>query len=218
MTATEPADRFVVGLTGGIGSGKSAAADDFAALGAAVVDADLIAHSLTGPAGSAMPAIEAAFGKEVVAPDGRLDRAAMRSLVFADPALRQRLEAILHPLIRQESERRCRDAQISGAPYVVLVVPLLVESADFRQRVRRVAVVDCADEIRIVRVMARSRLARQDVERIMAVQASRAARLAAADDIIDNDGERADLAKQVAALHRRYLQFATNTRKNGISG
>jgi dephospho-CoA kinase len=197
--------RRIVGLTGGIGSGKSAAADRFAALGAAVVDTDAIAHELTGPGGAAMPAIRAAFGDVVVAPDGRLDRAMMRRCVFADTGERQRLEAILHPMIRAEAERRSSAALAGGAPYVVLVVPLLVESGGYRERVDRVVVVDCADEVRIARVMARSGLGSDEVERIMAAQASRADRLAAADDVIDNSGNLDHLAARIAALHAVYL-------------
>lgn len=205
----------IVGLTGGIGSGKSAAADCFAALGAAIVDADAIAHDLTGPGGGAMAAIESEFGKAVVAADGRLDRALMRRLAFADPGVRQRLEDILHPLIRVQADVRCRNALAAGAPYVILVVPLLVESGDYRHRVDRVIVVDCDDEARIARVMARSGLTRAEVERIMGAQAGRDVRLAAADDIVDNGGSLDDLASQVAEIHRRYLADIAKTRPTG---
>ncbi len=218
MSQRQPGAGFLVGLTGGIGSGKSAAADGFAALGAAVVDTDAIAHELTAPDGAAMPDLAAAFGSDVVAGDGRLDRAAMRRLVFADPGARQRLEAILHPMIRDLSALRCRQALAAGAPYVVLVVPLLVESGDYRRRVQRVAVVDCADEIRLARVAARSGLSREEIQRIMAAQATRPDRLAAADDVINNDGDLADLSLQVEKLHRRYLRFAAKTRKSAITG
>jgi dephospho-CoA kinase len=208
----EGINRRVVGLTGGIGSGKSVAAEYFAALGAAVVDTDAIAHELTGPGGAAMAALEAEFGKVVVAADGRLDRALMRRLAFDDPGVRQRLEAILHPLIRAQADVRCDEALASGAPYVVLVVPLLIESGDYRQRLVRVVVVDCDDDTRIARVMARSGLTRVEVERIMGVQAGREARLAAADDIIENQGNLDDLARQVAELHRDYVaNFAKST-------
>jgi dephospho-CoA kinase len=206
---------LIVGLTGGIGSGKSAAEKLFADLGAAVVDVDVIAHELTGPGGAAMPALAAAFGPSVLAADGSLDRATMRALAFADPASRKRLEAILHPLIRAESERRCRQALASGAPYVILTVPLLVESGDYRQRVDRVLVVDCDDELRVARIAARSGLARDEIERIMAAQCSRAERLTAADDIIDNNGSPGRLAEQVAKLHREYLGLAAG---NGPGG
>jgi len=199
---------FVVGLTGGIGSGKSAAEKLFTDLGAAAVDTDVIARELTGTDGAAMPALAAAFGAAVVAADGGLDRPAMRALAFADPAARRRLEAVLHPMIREESARRCGSALAAGAPYVILSVPLLIEAGDYRRRVDRVLVVDCDDEVRIARVMARSGLARTEVERIMAAQCNRAERLTAADDIIRNDGSFDMLAAQVAALHGDYLKLA----------
>jgi dephospho-CoA kinase len=202
-----PLRPFVVGLTGGIGSGKSAAAAAFAALGAAIVDTDAIAHELTGPRGSVMPAIREAFGKAVLTADGALDRGAMRALAFTVPAARQRLEAILHPLIRGESERLI--AVHANAPYIVLVVPLLVESGDYRHRVDRVAVVDCDDEVRIRRVIARNGLARTEIERIVAAQAGREQRLAAADDVIENSGTPADLRKRVAVLDGQYRALAT---------
>ena len=198
---------LVVGLTGGIGSGKSAAADIFAELGAGVVDADAIAHGLTGNRGAAMAAIRAAFGDAVVAADGSLDRAAMRQRAFGDPEQRARLEAILHPMIRAETARIVAETA-AHAPYVMLVVPLLVESGDYRRRVARVAVVDCAEETQVARVMTRSGLARTEVERIMTIQASRAQRRAAADDLLDNEGSLADLRRQVVALHRLYLGMA----------
>jgi dephospho-CoA kinase len=200
---------YVVGLTGGIGSGKSAAADLFAAHGVAVVDTDAIAHALSKAGGAAMPAIRAEFGAAVVAADGALDRAAMRAIVFADESTktsaRKRLEAILHPLIRAESERQLAAA---AAPYAMLVVPLLIESGSYRERVDRVAVVDCREETQIARVMSRNGLARAEVERILAAQATRAERLAAADDIIDNDGEIAALPPRIERLHADYLALA----------
>jgi dephospho-CoA kinase len=197
---------FVVGLTGGIGSGKSAAAAMFGELGAAVVDTDAIAHELTGPQGAAMAAIESAFGAGVVEADGSLNRGAMRGLVFSDPAARVRLEAVLHPLIRTESLRRCAAAP---EPYAVLVVPLLVEAGEaYRDTLGRIVAVDCPEETQIARVMARSGLAREEVLRIMAAQSSRVARLAAADDVIDNGGDLAGLRRQVENLHGRYLGLA----------
>lgn len=196
---------FRVGLTGGIGSGKSAVAGQFVARGVVVVDSDAIAHDLTGANGAAMAAIRAAFGASVIAADGSLDRAAMRQRVFTDAPARQRLESLLHPLIRAESERQATTA----SPYAVLVVPLLIESGDYRDRVDRVLVVDCDDATRIKRVMARSGLTREEVEQIMAAQASRAARLAAADDVIVNEGSLIELSAQVAALDLRYRGLAT---------
>jgi dephospho-CoA kinase len=206
---------LVVGLTGGIGSGKSAAAECFGRLGAAVVDTDAIAHELTAPGGAAMPMLMSAFGKAVMAADGRLDRASMRRLVFADLDARKRLEGILHPMIRARADALCQEAQAAGAPYVVLVVPLLVESGGYNHRVSRVVVVDCDDEIRVTRVIARSGLSRADVERIMTAQAGREARLAAADDIIDNSGNLDQMAAQVTDLHRRYLADILKTRPTG---
>lgn len=135
---------FIVGLTGGIGSGKSAAAELFEELGVAVVDTDRIAHALTAPDGAAMAAIREAFGAGVIAEDGSLNRPAMRALAFEDPDARKRLEGILHPMIRAESDRQCHAAQ---APYVLLVVPLLIESGTYRGRVQRLCVVDCPEDI-----------------------------------------------------------------------
>jgi dephospho-CoA kinase len=196
---------FVVGLTGGIGSGKSAVADLFAARGVVVIDTDAIAHQLTAPGGAAMPAIGAEFGAAVATPEGALDRAAMRGIVFADASARKRLEAILHPMIRSESERRLASAD---SPYAILMVPLLVESGDYRKRVDRVAVVDCREQTQIDRVMQRNGLSRPEVERILAAQATRAERLAAADDVIDNDGALAELAPRIERLHAAYLASA----------
>jgi dephospho-CoA kinase len=197
---------LIVGLTGGIGSGKTTVADLFARRGAALVDTDAIAHELTGPLGAAMAAIAAAFGAAVLRPDGGLDRAAMRAVVFSDRSARMRLEAILHPLIRQQSEARCEAA--ANAPYVVLVVPLLVETGSYRQRADRVLVVDCDESVQISRVMARSGLAAEDVRAIMATQASRAERLAVADDVVLNESGLEALLSQVEELHQRYLDLA----------
>ena len=199
--------KLVVGLTGGIGSGKSAAAEEFARLGATVVDTDAIAHQLTSAGGSAIPEVERIFGSELIGASGAMDRKAMRERVFADPAAKKALEGLLHPLIREESQRRIAAA---GGPYVVHVVPLLVESPDYRSRVHRVLVVDAPEEQRIARVRARSRLTEDEVRAIMRGQASRAERLAAADDVIDNSGALQALRQQVAALHERYLGFARN--------
>lgn len=197
---------FVVGLTGGIGSGKTTVANLFAELGAAVVDTDAIAHELTGPQGAAMPDIADAFGASVLQPDGSLDRAAMRRLCFSDPAARRRLESILHPMIRSESAARCERADY--APYVLLVVPLLIESGAYRDRVNRLLVVDCDEEQQVSRVMERSGLTAEDVRNIMATQASRADRLAAADDTVVNGGSLEELQAQVLTLHQRYVEQA----------
>ena len=198
---------FVVGLTGGIGSGKTTVAQLFADLGAAVVDTDLIAHELTSAGGRAMPAIAAAFGQDVLYGDGSLNRAAMRRLSFSDPLQRQRLEGILHPLIREESLTNCRRAERSS-PYVLLVVPLLIESGAYRDHVNRILVVDCDETRQIERVMARSGLSENEVRAIMAVQANRLTRLAAADDVVDNDGPCVELHARVSELHQRYLELS----------
>ena len=195
---------FVVGLTGGIGSGKTAAADAFAKLGATVVDTDVIAHELTQKGGAAVAGVERSFGKDFIVA-GAMDRKRMRDHVFADPAAKRALEALLHPMIREESARRIAAAT---GPYVVHVVPLLIESPDYRRRVDRVLVVDCPEETQVERVRARSGLSEDEVRAIMRGQAPRAERLAAADDVIDNSGRRDALRNQVAALHQKYLQFA----------
>jgi dephospho-CoA kinase len=197
---------IAVGLTGGIGSGKSTVADLFAARGVPLVDTDVIAHRVTAPHGVAMPQIAAQFGPEFVAADGSMDRARMRALVFGDEAARKRLEAITHPLIRAETERETREA---NGPYVMLVIPLLVESGAWKTRVNRVLSVDCSVETQIARVMSRNGFTRDQVLAIIARQASREARLAAADDVIVNDGVTLDaLAQDVEMLHQRYLALA----------
>ncbi|OAJ57240.1 dephospho-CoA kinase [Paraburkholderia ginsengiterrae] len=197
---------FVVGLTGGIGSGKSTVANLFAGHGVPLVDTDVIAHRITAPGGIAMPQIAAEFGEEFVAPDGSLDRARMRTLVFSDERARKRLEGITHPLIRAETEREQREAQ---GPYVIVVVPLLVESGSWKTRVSRVLTVDCSVETQISRVMSRNSFSRDQVLAIIARQATREARLAAADDVIDNDNAPLDTLKaQVDAQHRVYLSLA----------
>jgi dephospho-CoA kinase len=200
---------FVVGLTGGIGSGKSAAADEFAKLGATVVDTDAIAHELTAAGGAALPAIEKAFGRAFIAASGAMDREGMRRLVFADPVAKKRLEAVLHPMIRDASARRIAAAP---GPYVVHVVPLLIESPDYRRRVDRVLVVDCPEALQVERVLARSALPEAQVRAIVAAQVSREKRLAAADDVIDNSGTLDALRGQVGRHHAAYLQ-RTGTRK-----
>lgn len=196
---------FIVGLTGGIGSGKSTVADLFVLRGAGLVDTDAIAHELTGPGGAAMAAIRAAFGATLLRVDGSLDRAAMRQLVFSDASAKGRLEAILHPLIGAESAARCA---ASTAPYVLLDVPLLVESGSFRERVDRILVVDCAEAIQVSRVKARSGLADSQLQAIMAAQATRAERRAVADDLVLNDDGREALIPQIEILHQRYLALA----------
>jgi len=200
---------FVVGLTGGIGSGKSAAASEFARLGAAVVDTDAIAHALTQAGGAAIPEVERIFGRQMMGESGAMDRNRMREHVFADPAAREALEALLHPMIREESRRLIAAAQ---GPYVIYVVPLLVESQDYRRRVDRVLVIDVPEELQVERVRARSGLSEPQVLAILASQATRADRLAAADDVIENRGTIDALRKQVAAFHQKYLQYSKAAR------
>jgi len=196
---------FVVGLTGGIGSGKSEAAAEFEHLGATVVDTDAIAHALTEAGGPALPEIQRTFGPEAIGASGAMDRKKMRERVFADPAAKKALEALLHPLIREESQRRIAAAQ---GPYVVHVVPLLIESPDYRSRVDRVLVIDAPVDRQLERVRRRSGLSEAEVRAIIAAQTTRAERLAAADDVIENRGTIDALRKQVAAFHRKYLEYS----------
>ena len=196
---------FTVGLTGGIGCGKTTVADLFAARGAAVIDTDQIAHALTAPQGAAMPALIAEFGADFATPDGAMDRAKMRALVFADPGARARLEGILHPRIR---EATAAAALIATGPYVMFVVPLLIESGTWRERVARVLAIDCPEEVQVARVMARNGLPEAQVRAIMATQVSRAQRRLAADDLILNDAGVDALLPQVERLHAFYLDEA----------
>jgi dephospho-CoA kinase len=197
--------RFSIGLTGGIASGKSTAATRFAQLGAAVVDTDVLAHALTSAQGEAMPAIRARFGEALLNLDGSLNRSAMRALVFENPAQRLVLESILHPMIHERTQAL---GQTAPGAYVVFVVPLLVESAKWRSQVDRIAVVDCDPATQQQRLMKRSELSAHQAASIMAAQASRTQRLAAADDILHNDGELEDLLAQVDTLHARYVSLA----------
>lgn len=196
---------FTVGLTGGIGSGKSAVAECFAAHGVPVVDTDVIARDLTAPGGAALDAIRAVFGETVIQANGTLDRAALRRRVFADSAARRQLEAILHPRIRQAVEQTLATLT---APYALIVIPLLVETGGYRDVLNRVLVVDCPEEVQIVRVMARSGLTHDEIKAILAAQAGRAERLAVADDIVGNTASLEALRAEVAALHQRYLALA----------
>ncbi len=197
--------QFVVGLTGGIGSGKSAAADEFARLGATVVDTDAIARELTEAGGAALPEIRSVFGEAFITARGAMDRDAMRKRVFSDPAAKTTLEQLLHPMIRAEADRRIAAAE---GPYVVYVVPLLIESGGQRDRVQRVLVVDVPEAVQVERVRARSGLSEKEIRSIIAQQAPRAARLAAADDVIENSGTLGALHRQVAMLDARYRKMA----------
>ncbi|WP_322402668.1 dephospho-CoA kinase [Massilia luteola] len=205
VSTPQSAPRFAVGLTGGIGCGKTTVADLFGARGAAVIDTDRIAHGLTAPHGAAMPALIEAFGPAYATPDGALDRARMRALVFSDPDARTRLEAILHPRIR---EATAAAALLAGGPYTIFVVPLLIESGTWRERVARVLAIDCSEDTQVARVMARNGLAEEQVRAIMAAQVSRARRLEEADDVIRNDAGVDALLPQVERLHRFYLDAA----------
>jgi dephospho-CoA kinase len=196
---------YIVGLTGGIGSGKSAVADAFAALSIDVTDTDRLAHALTAPGTPGLDAIAVALGRGLVLPDGTLDRAALRRLAFADAAARDRLESILHPLIGKAAREEI--ARWRG-PYGIVVVPLLLERGGLSSIVDRVLVVDCPEELQVRRVGVRSGLAPEEVRAIMAAQLPRAERLARADDVLDNAGPPDAIAPQVAALDRRYRSLA----------
>ena len=195
---------FRVGLTGGIASGKSTVANLFAVLGVPIVDTDLIAREVVTPGAALLASIAAKFGPKALAADGSLDRRALRDLVFADPQARAELESLMHPAIREEMERR---ADSAAGPYSMLAIPLLVEKGTV-DRVDRVLVVDCEEALQIRRLQARDGATLEQARAILAAQATRAARLAAADDVIRNDGDLHGLRDQVAALHARYLELA----------
>jgi dephospho-CoA kinase len=197
---------FVVALTGGVASGKSTAAALLASLGTAVNDADVAARQLVAPGSAAIGEIAAAFGRSVLEPDGSLDRGAMREIVFGDDAQRRKLEAILHPRVREallDSVRRCRE------PYCVLVIPLLAESYDSYRFVDRVLVVDASPATQLARLMTRDSASAEQATRMMAAQASRDRRLAIADDVIDNDGAARNLDSPLQRLHQMYLRLAS---------
>ena len=204
MRAPQPL--FRIGLTGGIGSGKSTVANLLAARGAVVVDADAIARAVTAPHGSAMPTIAKTFGNDFVDADGALNRDRMRALAFSDPDAKKRLEAIVHPLVNQETQRQTEAAIQSGYRCVVFDVPLLVESGRWRQQVDRVLVVDCTRETQIARVMARNGMTREMVERIIDAQLPSGVRLAAADWVIRNDDLTLDVLR--AEVNALPLEFS----------
>ena len=201
-----PGAGLTIGLTGGIGSGKSTVAALLVAHGATLVDTDAIAHSLTTPGGAAMPALRQRFGDAVAGADGALARAHMRQLVFADPAARLALEAILHPMIGSTALAQAAAAQASRPGAVVLFdVPLLTATSPWRSRCQRILVVDCSAATQVQRVMARSGWSADQVQRVIDQQATREARRAIADAVIHNDGlDRAALAAEVAALWRHW--------------
>ena len=194
-----------IGLTGGIGSGKSTVARVLVECGAALIDADAISRQLTAPGGAAISALTSQFGPQIITAEGAMDRDRMRQLAFNDPALKKQLEAIIHPLISQESLRQSSAAVDAGCACIVFDIPLLVESGRWRQQLDRVLVVDCAEDTQIARVMARNALSREDVEKIIAAQASRAQRLAAADICLFNEGlSLSALARLVRQLAPRF--------------
>ena len=198
---------YCIGLTGGIGSGKSTVAELFQEHGVAIADSDAISHQLTQSGGAAIEAIHAAFGGSYIDSSGALDRARMRQRVFSDIVARQRLEGILHPLIRTQI---LVQIQAAGAvPYSLVVVPLLFETSGYRELVRRTLVVDCAEATQLARAMQRSMLSEQEVRAIMAQQISRTERLRRTDDVIQNDGDLSALRQQVECLHQRYLVICT---------
>lgn len=199
---------LIVGLTGGIGSGKSTVAALFAEHGAGIIDTDAIAHQLTQAGGVAIAAIRAAFGNDYLTDDGALDRAKMRRLIFSDAAAKQRLEQILHPLIFEQAKAQLR--QLQANPYVIVVVPLLPESRTFRQLVQRVLVVDCDEDTQVARVIGRSRMTEAEVRAITTRQTPRADRLRLADDVISNNAGLDSLSGKVAALHELYSNAQSN--------
>ncbi len=202
---TRASDKVLrIGLTGGIASGKSLVAGFFADLGVPIIDTDRVARDVTEPGQPALREISDRFGGDIIRPDGRLDRRRLRRLIFADASNRAALEAILHPRIRRETLAR---ADRAGGPYQVFVVPLLLESG-FGQLVDRVLVIDCPVEMQRMRLLERDAEDPQQVDRILAAQVSRAERLAAADDVIDNSGTIEATRAQVATLHDRYLSIA----------
>jgi len=196
---------YRIGLTGGIASGKSTVANLFAALGVTIVDTDLLAREVVAPGSALLPRIAGHFGADVLQKDGSLDRAALRSRVFENPAERQWLERLTHPAIRELTDKRCESAT---SDYVIVAIPLLVETAG-AERFDRVLVVDCSPEIQFARLQARDGASRAEAERMLAAQATREQRLAVADDVITNDGDLAALREQVEKLHRQYLKLAS---------
>lgn len=194
-----------LGLTGGIGSGKSTVAHMLSQAGAAHMDADAIARSVTAPGGGAITAIRQTFGDGLIGADGALDRDVMRALAFADPAAKKRLEAIIHPLVGREAARQARQAVDEGSRLLVFDIPLLVESGRWRQQLDRILVIDCEPATQIARVVARSGITREAVQAIIAAQAPRALRLAAADCVICNDAiTLEELGRQTRQLAQRF--------------
>ncbi len=195
---------LIIGLTGGIGSGKTSSTRFFTAEGVAVIDTDTIAHELTEPQGVAIPNIQKSFGSNFIIADGKLDRKKMRSMIFSDINSRKQLEAILHPLIQTEVMRRI---EIASSPYIIIVVPLLLETGSYCEAVTRILVIDCNEECQITRTILRSGLSEQEVRAIMATQKSRQERLNQADDVIVNNADISHLQRQVKIQHNKYLSL-----------
>jgi len=200
---------YLVGLTGGIGSGKSTVANMFATLGVRIIDTDLISHQLTQAHGLAIPAIRAAFGADIINPQGALDRGRMRQIIFNDPAEKQRLEAILHPLIYAQTRQQAFSP--TNAPYTLIVVPLLFESGRYVDWMQHVITVDCPEETQITRTVQRGNLDEAAVRAIMAQQLGRDERLRLADDVIDNNGNLDDLRVQIVGTHHRLSVLAAES-------
>lgn len=205
---------LIIGITGGISCGKSSAAEFFMKHGVPVIDTDEIAHQLTRPGGPALASIRETFGSDYLTSGGALDRAKMRQLVFSDIDAKNKLERILHPLIREEVARRLTACT---APYVLIAVPLLLETGGYRESIQRLLVVDCNEELQIDRAMRRSRLSQEEVQAIMATQVSREMRLKQADDVLSNSGNLDSLAQQVDALHGKYLMLAGGNQSARLS-
>ncbi len=195
---------YVVALTGGIGSGKSTVADAFSRLGIAIIDADIIARQVVEPHSPGLNAIAAHFGPNIMNADGTLDRRLLRESIFSQPAEKTWLNALLHPMIHQETQRQIAEAT---SPYVLWVVPLLVEN-QLQHKADRILVIDVSPETQLKRTMLRDNVSRQHAEQILAAQATREERLAVADDVIDNDGAPDSIASDVARLHAQYLTYA----------
>lgn len=198
---------FIIGLTGGIGCGKTSVSKLFANLGAEIIDTDEIARELTRSKGAAITMIRKVFGNAYVTADGALDRNQMRQLVFSDSISRQKLEKILHPFIYTEATRR---AKLTSSPYTIMVIPLLFETNDYDRIIQRILVIDCDEKKQITRTMKRSNLSEREVHAIMATQTSRQKRLQKADDVIVNNNDLDYLQKQVNEHHQKYLILSKN--------
>jgi dephospho-CoA kinase len=197
----------LIGLTGGIGSGKTAVSDLLGELGAGIIDTDLISHQITAPGGKAIPLIAKAFGADFIDPQGALIRPKMRILVFENPGARKVLEQITHPLIKEETAKQAFELAKSGVPYLVFVVPLLIESGSWIKLIDYLVVVDCPEETQIQRVMHRNNMTRSDVENVLKAQTSRNTRLAAANAVIENQGSLDELKSEVLNLHQKLLKI-----------